>query len=451
MEARAQGTIFGVGQPMCRDMYLSFANRDDAARQLAQALAVYRGQHPLVLAIPRGGVPMGRIVADALGGEVDVVLVRKLGAPGNPEYAIGAVDEHGKITLNESAGWLDVEDRYVELEARRQLELIRERSSRYRAGRPPTPVEGRTVIVVDDGLATGATMLSALKSVRALHPQHLVCAVPVAAPESLEEVEPYADRVVCLATPSPFHAVGLYYQDFASVTDQEVMAALHPAGGSVGTVHIPADGVRLEGELHLPPSPLGLVIFVHGSGSSRHSPRNRWVADVLQGQGIGTLLFDLLTPFEDATPRARFDIPLLSQRLEAVLAWARNEPTCRHLPIGLFGASTGAAAALTVAAAHPDGIAGVVSRGGRPDLAGQPALAGVKVPTLLIVGGNDPQVLELNQAALALMKPYGELLVVPGASHLFEESGTLEQAATAAATWFRAVFGKRSAGTPDST
>lgn len=421
---------------------LPFRDRDEAARQLAAALLRYRDAHPVVLAIPRGAVPMARIIADALHGELDVVLVRKLGAPGNPEFAIGAVDEQGRVTLGDHAGWVGADEAYLQREARDQLALIRERRAHYRPGQPPLDLAGRTVIVLDDGLATGATMMAALKSVRAQAPKWLVCAVPVAAADSLAQVAPLADDVVCLAKPRPFIAVGRHYLDFTGVTDAQVIDLLaRPASGdaaatSIHPVHIPAAGVVLDGDLVAPPSPQGLVIFVHGSGSSRHSPRNRFVATALNRRGFATLLFDLLTAQEDRDPATRFDIPLLARRLDAALQWARQESSMRGLSIGLFGASTGAAAAIVVAAANRDVVAAVVSRGGRPDLAGARALADIHTQTLLIVGGEDRQVIELNRAAQAAMGNRAKLVIVPGATHLFEEPGTLEQVAVIAADWF---------------
>ncbi|WP_231381811.1 alpha/beta fold hydrolase [Rhodanobacter sp. OR87] len=423
---------------------LPFLDRDDAGRQLADALAHYRGTQPVVLAIPRGAVPMGLVVADALGGELDVVLVRKLGAPGNPEFAIGAVDEHGSVLLNEYAAEAGADTAYTRRVAQRELALIRERRARYRPGRPATVLAGRMVIVVDDGLATGATMVAALRAVRAQGPARLVCAVPVAAADSLARVSALADEVVCLATPRPFHAVGSHYLDFDSVADEEVIALLAgPAAKGApaslppeGPVHIPAGQVVLEGDLVSPPSPRGLVLFVHGSGSSRHSTRNRYVASVLNRRGFSTLLFDLLTPQEDRDTAARFDVPRLARRLDAAVQWARQQVALRDLPRGLFGASTGAAAALMVAAARPGEIDAVVSRGGRPDLADTSSLSRVQAPTLLIVGGADLQVLELNRAAQAAMPQGASLTVVPGATHLFEEPGALEQVAAIAADWF---------------
>ena len=211
----------------------------------------------------------------------------------------------------------------------------------------------------------------------------------------------------------------------------------------MSTVHIPAgldiykgNLVELDGELVLPPSAKGVVLFAHGSGSSRFSPRNTYVAEVLQQRGIGTLLFDLLTREEDQEYATRFDIELLTRRLLAATAWLQSNPKTQALRLGYFGASTGAAAALQAAAKMENKIAAVVSRGGRPDLAGEVALNRVSAPTLLIVGSADYGVIELNQQAYALMNCKKELTLIPGATHLFEEAGTLQQAARSAADWF---------------
>ncbi|ABD68149.1 dienelactone hydrolase [Rhodoferax ferrireducens T118] len=201
-------------------------------------------------------------------------------------------------------------------------------------------------------------------------------------------------------------------------------------------VHIPVDDVHIEGMLELPPGPLGIVLFAHGSGSSRHSPRNNYVARVLHEKGIGTLLMDLLTVAEDLDYQTRFDIALLTHRLLVATRWVRLEAATRQLPIGYFGASTGAAAALQAAAALGDNIQAVVSRGGRPDLAGNQSLEQVKSPTLLLVGGRDEDVIELNREAYARLPCTKELSIVPGATHLFEEAGTLEEVARQAAVWF---------------
>jgi putative phosphoribosyl transferase len=200
-------------------------------------------------------------------------------------------------------------------------------------------------------------------------------------------------------------------------------------------VRMPADTVTLEGELILPPGVQGVVVFAHGSGSSRHSPRNVFVARALQSAGLGTLLFDLLTRAEDTDYETRFDIALLTRRLIAATHWLQQQPQTKTLAIGYFGASTGAAAALQAAATLGSAIKAVVSRGGRPDLAGA-ALAQVSAPSLLIVGGEDHVVINLNRQAYARLHGEKQLVIVPGATHLFEEPGTLEEVARLASQWF---------------
>lgn len=199
---------------------------------------------------------------------------------------------------------------------------------------------------------------------------------------------------------------------------------------------IPVGQIHIEGMLELPVNAAGVVLFAHGSGSSRHSKRNTYVARVLQNSGIGTLLMDLLTPEEDADYPVRFDIPLLTHRLLAATAWIKTDQRTRHLPIGYFGASTGAAAALQAAAGSGEEIGAVVSRGGRPDMAGISALENVKSPTLLLVGGWDDEVIALNREAYGHMLCTKELIIIPGATHLFTEPGTLEEVARQAAAWF---------------
>jgi dienelactone hydrolase len=212
-----------------------------------------------------------------------------------------------------------------------------------------------------------------------------------------------------------------------------------PTRSQVSAVQIPVGRDVLQADLAVPAAPTGLVVFAHGSGSGRHSPRNQLVARTLQAQGLATLLADLLTLKEEAadqiTAHLRFDIDLLGGRLIALVDWVRQQPALRRLPVGLFGASTGAAAALVAAAARPIDIAAVVSRGGRPDLAG-PALPQVVAPTLLLVGSRDPEVIRLNESAKAKMRCPVELNIIPGATHLFEEPGTLDQVAARAAEWF---------------
>jgi putative phosphoribosyl transferase len=414
-----------------------FRDRGEAGRLLGARLASLRGERPVVVGLPRGGVPVAFEVARALGAPLDVIVVRKLGVPSQPELGLGAIGEDGVRVLNDEvvrlAGVSGADIAAVEARERRELER---RARLYRGDRSMVPLAGRTVIVVDDGIATGGTARAALEVARAHGAHRVVLAVPVAARESVVELSAVADDVVALETPWPFYAVGQWYVEFSQTSDDEVVRLLDDANrsGRDEEIEIAADGVPLRGHLTVPPHATGMVIFAHGSGSSRHSPRNQLVANRLNEAGLATVLFDLLTPGEAADRANVFAVELLARRLRAVTRAVQHDPDCSALAVGYFGASTGAAAALWAAADEPV-LDAVVSRGGRPDLAG-PRLGDVTAPTLLIVGSRDPQVLELNRRAAAMLSCPHRVEVVPGATHLFEEPGTLEAAAQLARDWF---------------
>jgi len=390
-------------------------------------------------------VPVAAAVARAINAPLDVVLVRKLGLPWHSELAMGAIGEGAVRVIDPAivrlAGLSDGDIASVEDHERRELAR---RAALFRHRHHGTALAGRTVVVVDDGLATGSTALAACRVVRAQGARRVVLAVPVAPSDVVERLRAVADEVVCLVTPDRFGAVGQYYVDFTPTTDAEVIELLRqfdqePSSSAVPVtdrdVQVPAGSVTLRGHLTVPRQARGVVIFVHGSGSSHLSPRNRHVARVLNGAGLGTLLFDLLTPREELDRQNVFDIDLLARRLATVTRWVRTQDATAGLPIGFFGASTGGGAALAAAATDPD-IAAIVVRGGRPDLAGA-ALSNVTAPTLLVVGGSDPVVLRLNQAAQTRLAG-AELAVVPGATHLFDEPGALDAVAELATGWFLA-------------
>jgi len=392
----------------------------------------------LVVALPRGGVPVGFEIAKALGAPLDILLVRKLGAPLNPEYGIGAIAEGG-IRLIRSAeleligisrGELDeiVAHELAELERRQRL---------YRGNGKPYAVDGRTVLLVDDGIATGGTAVVAAQALRRHGAGKVVLAVPVAPPGTEARLAGAFDEVVCIEHPHGFFGIGQFYADFDQVGDDEVIQLLQSAAPGQAVEIELAAGVRLAGDLRLPASAAGLAIFAHGAGSSRLSPRNRQVAEALNEAGFATLLFDLLTGDEELDRAKVFDIALLSERLLAVTRWAQGEAELQRLSISYFGASTGAAAALRAAAQLGGEIRAVVSRGGRPDLAAA-SLEDVVSPTLLIVGGADRQVLELNEEAARRLRCEHEVAIVAGATHLFEEPGALGRVADLAADWFSA-------------
>lgn len=387
---------------------------------------------------------MGFEVARALRAPLDVFLVRKLGVPWQVELGFGAIASGGVRVLNEDlVAALELQEAVIEEVTARETEEIARREEAYRGGRRSPQIEGKTVIVVDDGLATGSTMLAAVKALRALRPRRIVVAVPVGAQESVDALARGADEVVCVFVPAHMVAIGIWYEDFAQLTDAQVRSLLAQADAQVevGTLDVTEMLPIVSGlaaDLALPPAPRGLVLFAHGSGSSRLSPRNRKVARILNRARLATLLTDLLTAEEErrdaATGELRFDIDLLAERVLAVTDWIGARKELAQLPLAYFGASTGAAAALVAAARRPGLVRCVVSRGGRPDLAGE-SLATVNAPTLLIVGGADEVVLRLNEEACGRLTTVSRLEVIPGATHLFEESGALEQVAELAREW----------------
>lgn len=430
-----------------------FEDRHDAGSQLVTKLDFLRGQDVVVLGLPRGGVPVAAVVARALDAPLDVIVVRKLGVPFQPELAMGAIGEGGvKVVDRHTVRRARVAEDELEAVERHERAVLDARVDRLRRGRPRVDLRGRVAVVVDDGIATGSTARVACLVARQLGAERVVLAVPVAPADTLTHLRE-ADEVVCVSAPAHFRAVGAHYDDFSPTTDDEVVALLEQAdrrtslAGAAGPVAdpdrdtdedvvVPVGRAAVEGHLRLPNGATGVVVFAHGSGSSRHSPRNRYVADVLHDAGLGTLLLDLLTSEEEGDRAKVFDIPLLAARLQAATEWLALRPDTEACRVGYFGASTGAGAALWAAAEPHPRLAAVVSRGGRPDLAG-PRLAAVRVPTLLVVGGADHVVLGLNREALAELRSCrSELAVVPGATHLFEEPGTLAQAAALARDWF---------------
>ena len=422
-----------------------FENRIEAGRKLAERLDGLRGQDVVVVGLPRGGVPVAAEVARAIGAPLDVILVRKLGVPFQPELAMGAIGEDGVRVLDRDlvrrAGLRPEEVTAVET---REREELARRARRYRGDGSPVPMEGKTVVVIDDGIATGATARAACMVARAHGARRIIMATPVAPRGWATRFAGEADETISLETPEPFYAIGQWYRDFSPTSDEEVVRCLDrtpvgvrgpPPAPRERDARLAIGRVVLEGRLAGPPGAAGVVLFAHGSGSSRHSPRNRYVARTLNDAGLATLLFDLLTAEEAENRSNVFDIPLLAERLVGATAWVTAQPETGGAAIGYFGASTGAAAALWAAAGGGVDVRAVVSRGGRPDLAAD-RLEDVASPTLLIVGSLDTQVIELNRAAQRRLRCESRIAIVPGATHLFEEPGTLAAAAELARDWY---------------
>ncbi len=450
-----------------------FRDREDAGRQLAAKLEGYRGGHPIVMALPCGGVPVGVEVARSLEAPLDVLVVRKFGAPDCPEFAIGAVAEGGAVFVSrEALGEVGLTDEDAAALAEQEAVEIARRSRAYRGDRPLTDIAGRTIIVVDDGVATGVSARASCRAVRERGAARVILATPVIALRAAAVLRPDFDDVVAVEVPTDFYAVGYWYERFPELTDEEVAALLRRARRTRPAVAkgellwdddwigpVPSDSQpetdqqilsipigwlslerhALEGVLTVPEGAQRLVLFVHGGGSTRDSPRNRYVAHALNRAGFATLLFDLLTPQERAedqiTQRLRFDIELSAARVGAVTRWLGENPRTRCLRLGYFGSSTGAAAALVAAAHGPERVGALVARGGRLDLVPPVVLDKVRAPALLIVGGRDEHVLRSNQAALGHLRGAG-LAVIPGAGHIFEGPGALGAVARLATRWF---------------
>jgi putative phosphoribosyl transferase len=420
----------------------TYRDRHHAGVVLARELSCYAGHHSLVIAIPHGGVPVGAAVAQALRAELDIMVVHKLGVPGHPHIAAGALTSSGAANINHRAmGSFGVSPVALERALEKERIVLEQHERELRSGRPAKSVTGRTVIVVDDGIATGTTLRTALTALRARGASKLVVAVPVAAAQTLEALRQEADEIVCPSIAAPFFTIGQSYEDFSPVSaafakrllddhDTAAESARRNASLVAHELLLRLGDVRIAGTLTIPDGARGIVIFLHGSGSNRFSPRNTFIARTLERAGFATLLVDLLTAEEQAEDAEAHelgnDISLLGRRAIAILDWVYLNADLSKLPLALFGSSSGAAAAMIAAAERPKQVLGIVSRGGRPDLAEQ-ALPKVAAKTLLIVGSNDHAVLELNRAAALRLRAPHRLELIADATHLFTEPDSLER------------------------
>lgn len=414
-----------------------FKDRRDAGEKLAAVLKLKAYEEPVVLGIPRGGAPVAAEVAGALDGTLAVIVARKLGAPGNPELAIGAITASGVTYVNtDIAGAIGASDDYIEAERQRQAQEARRREELFDGHRRPS-LKDRTVIVVDDGVATGATAIAAIRAVKAEGARHVVIAVPVGPEEMIDLLGREADEVVCLESDPGFWAVGQYYDDFSQVSDDDVRAILDAHRQPVAKdpsrrVNIKRENINLAGILTTPAGagPFPLVIFVHGLGSGKDSPRNVTIAQHLVDAGIATLLFDL-SGHGESSPDPHDGVEAYAADTHAAFAWAMARPEVKRDAVGIAGSSLGATVAVMALAEGRIEPATMVLRA--PPVEAED-LRRISVPSLILIGSLDPLRPGVERAVRGCAGL--TLSVVEGASHLFEEPGTLAEALRLTVGWF---------------
>ncbi|HXH21417.1 MAG TPA: alpha/beta fold hydrolase [Dehalococcoidia bacterium] len=413
-----------------------FRDRTDAGRRLAELIKPMRLERPVVLGIPRGGVPVAAEVARALGAELGVIVARKLGAPGEPELAIGAITAEGACYLDEeTVAMSGASDAYIAAEKERQQREAARREALFDSHRRPA-LRGRNVVVVDDGVATGSTVIAALRAVKAAGAARVIVAVPVGPPRTIERLRQEADDVVCLRVEPRFFAVGQFYEQFEQVPDEEIVRILRSfapvaVDPSRDFTVFRGEG-RLRGRFTTPAGngPFPAVIFVHGLGSSKESPRNVVIAEALVDCGIASVLFDL-SGHGESTGSPDDGLSAYVDDLRAVYAWTELQPEVDPARLGIAGSSLGAVVAIEAVIKRKVRPAAMVLRAppARPE-----QFAQLDVPSLLLIGSEDPLLAEAT--AGARRSGCVELSIVEGAGHLFEEPGALEEARKRTVAWF---------------
>ncbi|MFC9089610.1 phosphoribosyltransferase family protein [Nocardiopsis dassonvillei] len=427
---------------------LPFADRSEAGRRLAERVRPFAVDEPLVLALPRGGVPVGAELALRLGADFDVLMVRKIGLPGHPELGVGAVAEDGRVLYDDRAlARLHVPRQALSDTVAAERDELDRRRRVYRGERPPPRIAGRDCVVVDDGVATGGTARAALRMVRQAGPARLVLAVPVASPEAVALLREEADALVVLSAPDNFRAVGEWYRDFGQLSDDHVTAILaenahtRPRSGRTRHVRVPVGGVHLDGDLTVPAETRGAVVMAAGEG--RADERWRSVASVLRQAGYTTLLMDLLTERErppgssGTAPDAASGVGAdeLGERLGAAAAWLRRTSDTADEPLGVLASGDAAASALVAAARYPRDVAAVVAHGGRIDVA-EASLPDVRASVLVLLEGDDSFLRELGEWTRARIGGSTDLRVVSGAERLLRDSREWRRVAAEALDWF---------------
>jgi putative phosphoribosyl transferase len=417
---------------------MRFRDRTDAGKRLAEAIAGMKLERPVVLGIPRGGIPLAAEVARTTGGELAAIVAHKLGAPGNPELAIGATTADGVYYLDaEAARLVGADDGYLAQERARQAREAARREDLFDAHRRPS-LKGRTVVVVDDGVATGATAIASVRSVKAQGAARVILAVPVGPPATIEVLRREADEVVCLSIEDNFWAVGQFYEDFEAVEDEEVREILRGFAPLVTAdpsreFTVRRRSVRLAGRLDLPPGtgPFPTVVFVHGLGSGKDSPRNVAIAEALVDAGVGSVLFDL-SGHGDSSGDEREGTDAYIDDLEAVWGWMLNQPEIDPFRIGIAGSSLGAVVAMEAAIERKVRPATMVLRAPPAD---SDQFRRLPVRSLVVIGSYDPLLEDVRVGVSQSL--FCEMAVIEGATHLFEEAGTLDEAVQKTVDWFR--------------
>ncbi|WP_444635067.1 phosphoribosyltransferase family protein [Cupriavidus oxalaticus] len=418
-----------------------FQTREHAGTELARALRAYRGTGALVLAIPRGGVPVGRVVADALDAEFDLVMARRI-VPGvalddsGMTWCTGEANAHGDADSQRDA----------------QFDQLRRQRAVYKPVRKQADPGGRVVIVVDDGLVSGATMYAALSSLRKRRPARLVCALPIAARAGLDRIRALADEVICLDTPDCIENLAHFYHEFSLVTDDFVrqVTAMQPAqppgharpGADTRVpaisraMLIPYQTTCLRAMFETAPNPIGVAVMVHAGGAQRRDARSHYLARKLRANGFATVLVDLQPDrrFDDA-PES--DVDELVARLNQTLSFLHAGTPCADLPVGLLSTGTAAAAALRSAACSAAELRAVACVAGRLDLAGTASLQRLEIPALLISASGDPKSIQINNLAFEQMHCPRQLRIIPTNGRGFEDRKALEDVATLTVAWFK--------------
>jgi putative phosphoribosyl transferase len=407
-----------------------FRDRDQAARLLEAELSRYRSLNPIVFGLPAGGVPMAKVIADALGSELDVILVKKLMGPGS-DRSVGVVAEDGGVYFAPGSENLEVLEDDLADRASLEIDKLQAKRRLLTPHRDQLEVDGRAVILVDDGITTGETISAAARSLMEQGAVHLVVASPVASNEAVERLEREGAETCVLSVPEDFFSVSQFYEDLSEVEDFEIVQML---SGEKPEIKIHDGEAELRGYLVVPDRAKALIFFVQGSGSGRHSPRNQYIARFFQNEGLATLFVDLMAEEEFEDKDRILNIGFLARRVGLICEWIDQDPQLSLLPFAMFASSTGAAAAITASVKVDGRLKALVCRGGRPDLAME-CLPLVRVPTMFIVGGEDEPVLSLNREAFEQLNCEKDLRIIEKAGHLFEEPGALEKMVRTGQAW----------------